>query len=228
MTIRFAKHSLHCAAVVGLWLIAGLTSAQLPLATGDDAEVSEDGLHRIDKSVIVGAWVRPDLDLSGYSKIFFMPSIVNFRDLDSGQSNQFTVGTDEIYPVASAQQETFRTTFAEDLHAALADSSAFELTDQLGRDVLLVRGSLLDVISAVPPDVSGSRVVGSIRWAYAATVMIELRDAMSDEVLARTVERQRADGPIEVSEVSVLTPRLLDNWARRLARNVDSLAELSR
>jgi hypothetical protein len=153
---------------------------------------------------------------------------VNFRDLDSGQNNQFTVGTDEIYPVASALQETFRTTFAEDLHAALADSSEFELTDQLGRDVLLVRGSLLDVISAVPPDVSGSRVVGSIRWAYAATVMIELRDAMSDEVLARTVERQRADGPIEVSEVSVLTPRLLDNWARRLARNVDSLAELSR
>jgi hypothetical protein len=211
-----------------MWLLTALANAQLPLATGEDAEVSEDGLHRLDRSEIVGAWVKPDLDLSGNSKIFFMPSVVTFRDLDSGQSNQFTAGTDEIFPVATAQQDSMRSQFAEDLHDALDDSDVFELTDQLGRDVLLVRGSLLDIISAVPPDVSGSRVVGSIRWAYAATVMIELRDAMSDEVLARTVERQRADGPIEVSEVSVLTPRLLDNWARRLARNVDSLAELSR
>jgi hypothetical protein len=118
--------------------------------------------------------------------------------------------------------------FGEALHDSISNIDAYELTDQVGRDVLLVQGRLLDMISAVPPDISGSRVVSSIRWAWEATVLIEIRDSMSDEVLARTVERQRAEGPIAVNDVSVLTPRLIDNWARHLARNVQELSELAR
>jgi len=214
----------------GLLLVLAVqgVSAQIPLATGEDAEVSEDGLHRVDRSVITGGWVKPNLDLSGYKRIFFMPSVVLFRDLDAGAANQFSVGTDEIYPISDSQQETFREQFGRDLYEALSELDSFEITNEVGRDVLLVQGKLLDMISAVPPDISGSRSVTSIRWAWEATVLIEIRDSMSDEILARTVERQRADGPIAVNEVSILTPRLIDNWARRLARNVEELAELSR
>lgn len=211
-----------------LVLAVATSSAQVPLASGADAEINEDGLHRVDRSVIVGAWVKPDLNLSGYTKIFFMPTVVLFRNIDDRQANQFSVGIDEIYPVSEGMQAQVRERFGAALHDAISDVESYALTDQVGRDVLLVQGRLLDMISAVPPDVTGSRSVKSVRWAWEATVLIEIRDSMSDEILARTVERQRAEGPIDVSDVSMLTPRLIDNWARRLARNVQELSELSR
>lgn len=212
---------------LGLVTFASSGRAQLALATGEDAAVSEDGLHRVDASVMAATWVKPDLDLSGYERIFFMPTIVVFRNLDDAQANQFNVQTGEIYPVPEARQEQIRADFGEDFHDAVSGLDAYDLTDRVGRNVLLVRGELLDMISGVPPDLAGSRS-GTLRWAWEATLLVEIRDSMSDEILARTVERQRADGPIAINEVSVLTPRLIDNWAHRLSRSVGQLAELAK
>ena len=56
-------------AAAGLMLLwyAGGSGAQPILATGPDAEATEDGLHRVDLSIMDDAWVRPDLDLARYT-----------------------------------------------------------------------------------------------------------------------------------------------------------------
>jgi len=215
--------------VVGAALscIVGVSRAQLTLATGDDAEISEDGLHRVDREQIVGAWAKPGLDLSSYTRIYYQPTGVVFRDVDAVATDLLDSRSDEIYAVPETRQAQLRQQFAEALHEAIGEIDRFELTTDIGRDVLLVRGNLLDFISAVPPESSGSRTT-EIRWAYEATLLIELRDAMSDEILARSIERQRANGPIDVNDITILTPRLFRSWAGQLARDVQQFGELAR
>ncbi len=50
------------AGLVLLWHVGG-SGAQPILATGSDADVTEEGLHRVHPSIMEAAWVRPDLDL---------------------------------------------------------------------------------------------------------------------------------------------------------------------
>lgn len=210
-----------------MFCIGTAIEAQIQFATGEDAEISADGLHRIDRSVIVGAWAKPDLDLSAYTRIYYQPAAVAFREVGNAASTVLSTRFDEVFPLTEVRQAQLRELFATTMREAIEELDSYELTDQVGRDVLLVRGSLLDFISGVPPDSAGSSV-GTIRWVYEATVLVELRDAMSDEILARTIERQRADGPVDINDVTVLTPRLIRNWTSRLARNVATLSEIAR
>ena len=71
------------------------------------------------------------------------------------------------------------------------------------------------------------KVVTTIAWVWEANIVLELRDAMSDEVLARTVTRQRMDGPVPPGLVMALTPRVVDMWTRQLLLSLDQFSGLN-
>ena len=48
---------------------AGCSSASPTIQTGEDAEVSFDGLHKVDNARFRSSWADPDIDFSRYSKI---------------------------------------------------------------------------------------------------------------------------------------------------------------
>lgn len=52
------------------------------IQTGPDAEVSFDGLHRVDDSVMDMAWVIPTLDLTGYNKLIVVRGGFAYREVD--------------------------------------------------------------------------------------------------------------------------------------------------
>lgn len=120
-----------------------------------------------------------------------------------------------------------RELFGEALYEAVGGIEAFELSDEAGRDVLIVRGLLTDVISGVPPDVVGSVTTGSIRWIWEANIVLELRDSMSDVVLARTADRERVNGPFAAGAEAAVTPRVAESWAQLLVRRIGELSDLS-
>jgi len=214
-------------AATGLILLsyAGESHAQSILAIGPDAEVTEDGLHRIDPSIMDAAWVKPDMDLSRYTRIFFMPAVTQFREIVERQYSARTIQHATEFPVSETAQTRLRELFGEVFYEIIEDVESYELTDELGREVLMVRGFLTDVISGVPPDIPGS-AVNIVRWAWEANVVLELRDSMSGEVLARTVERLRLDGPMDATFVWVLTPRAIRSWSSLLALRLDELSDL--
>ncbi len=57
--------------------------------------------------------------------------------------------------------------------------------------------------------------------------MIELRDSMSNDILARALDRQRANGPIAIAAVSDNTRRLIRSWSLLLCRRLEELSDLS-
>ena len=203
----------------------GKTDAQPALPTVPDAEVTADGLYPLDPSIIGAAWVRPDADLSRYRRVFVMPTAVQFRDIRNRWHNSRSLETAHAFHVDDGRKARLREIFHESFDKAFAGVRSFEPSDEIGRDVVLVQGFLTDVISGVPPHTPGSGVM-NIRWAWEANIVMEIRDSMTHTILARTVERQRIDGPIDATMVGALTPTIVKGWTRLLVRRLDVLRGL--
>jgi hypothetical protein len=207
-----------------LWLPCG-AGAQPLLETGANAEVTEDGLHRVAESIMDAAWVIPDLDLSAYDALYLRPTGVSFRG-SGGDSNragrliqqtEFPVGDDLKLEMRGYFQETFRQEFSS--------VAGYAASTVPGRSVLMVQGFLVEVSSELPPDEPGTEFIQNLSWE--ATIVLELRDSMSDDILARTVERERVQEIVDSDFVAEQVRQLVRRWARLQHTRFDELAAIA-
>ncbi len=212
------------AGLVLLWH-TGDSGAQPVLETGPDVEVTGDGLYPVHPSIMPAAWVRPDVDLSRYTQIFFMPTVTQFREMPDRRYTARVLESSPEFPVSDLMRARLREVFGESFYEAISGVRSYELSNVLGRDVLMVQGFLTDVISGVPPDHAGINV-STVKWALEANVVVELRDSMSNEVLARTVDRQRIEGPFDADKMWLITSQIAQSWSRHLVRRLRELSDL--
>lgn len=212
------------AGLVVLWYAAG-TGAQPILATGPDADVTEEGLHRVDPSIMEAAWVRPDLDLSRYTRILLMPTAVQFREVDERKYNARTrIGVSE-FPVVDEKKEWLRRVWRRAVDARFSQEQSYDFYEGVGSNVLVVQGFLVDVVSHIPPDTVGSDFT-FVRDPWTVSVVLELRDATTAELLARTIDRRYAKGFMDVGTVWMRTEDLLERWAQVLSDRLTQLSDL--
>ncbi len=212
-------------AAVGLVLLwyAGGSGAQPRLATGSDADVTEEGLHRVHPSIMEAAWVRPDLDLSRYTRILLVPTGVQFREVADLRYNVRTRATVTEFPLDDRKKEWFRGVWRRAVDAKFEES--YGLYDGVGSNVLVVQGFLVDVVSRIPPDSVGSDF-SLVRDPWSVSVVLELWDGTTAELLARTIDRRNAEGLVNVSTVWVRTEDLVKRWAQVLSNRLEQLSNL--
>ena len=183
-------------AVAAVAIAAGCSSTPA-FQTGADAEVTHDGLTRIDNTIMDAVWARQDVDLTGVTKVMFHNLGIEYRN-DSGPYSG-RAGTGSMRTRSSTSEFQLdadtRALFEEEIGAAFMEefqsSTVFEVVEEPGPDVLGIHVGLLDVVSRVPPDSVGrSRVF--LDSVGEATLVLELRDSVSHTVLARAVDRRAA------------------------------------
>jgi len=222
--MRLMRRWLVAAGAAGmLFCYAGGGGAQPVLATGAEAQVTGDGLRRIDPRIMETGFVSPDLDLGQYTKIFFMPTVVTFRDVGRNYNPRNTHVKD--FPVSELNRERLRTLFGETFLEYASQLKPYEMSDEVGREILMVQGFLVDVVSGVPPSRPGSNTTFVTR-PWEVTVMLEFRDSMSDAILARTMERQRIDGVYDVTEVGKITGQAMHAWSSSLLERMRELVDV--
>ena len=132
------------------------------------------------------------------------------------------------YEVTEAQKARLRALVAEVFLEELSKSEHFTIVSEPGPDVLLVRGAILDVVSYVPPEAAG-RVKIFISKVGEATLVLELRDSITEAILARAVDRRAAEDVTRMRESTRFTNtneirRLVGSWARLLRERLDQFA----
>ena len=210
--------------------IAGCSSAPPTIQQGPDAEVSFDGLHLVDNSAFKMAWADPDIDFSVYNKIIPGGAFFEFRAVRRTSNTQsMRSNTREFYIDEDARarlEEEVTAIFNEEL----AKSTRFTVVDEPGPDVLIIRGGLHDIVSFVPPEPIGR---GEI-WLSSVgeiTLLLEVVDSLSGEVIARAVERRTAErgGGMAIQANRVTTwaevRRLTRRWATTLRDGLDAIPE---
>lgn len=201
--------------------------------TGSDAEVTFDGLTRLDGTVMDRAWARTDIDLSKYSKVMFDGVGIKYKHVTgpySGKAGTTNIrrSTQTEFPLDDAAKQKLEKEISGAFLEELRMSDQYEVVDAAGPDVLLVRGELMDVVSNIPPDTIGRGDVW-VRSVGEATLVLELRDSQSGAIFARAVDRRdlerpgsqmmRSDPATTRSEVR----RLGRRWGRTLREGLESL-----
>lgn len=226
--MRLNRSPAILSAAVGIMLLwhAGESGAQPILAIGPDADVTEEGLHRVEPSIMEAAWVLPDLDLSKYTRVLLMPTAVQFREVTemSVYATSKTGGSE--FPLNDQRKEWIRTTWREAVDAEFALEESYEVYPGVGEGVLVVQGFLVDMVSHFPPESSRSEYT-YVQDPWEASVVLELRDATTAQLLARTVDRRYGTGLLDIGEAWMRTEDLIERWAAVLTERLDQLAEIS-
>ena len=80
------------------------------IQTGPDAEISFDGLHRVDRSVMDMAWAKPTLDLTQYSKLLLVSGGFAYREVD--EPSRYNRSATE-FPISEENRSRFAETVRE-------------------------------------------------------------------------------------------------------------------
>jgi hypothetical protein len=120
------KKSLLVGAVSAGVLVAtaGFASAQEPpppmnVQTGPDAEVTADGLYRVDNSLMALAYVKPDMNLQGYTRFMLDPVSVAYQKDPHGRRRSLGGAGEENFALAPYQMDNLKTWFHEEVVEAL-------------------------------------------------------------------------------------------------------------
>jgi hypothetical protein len=197
--------------------------------TGPDAELSFDGLHKVDNSQADLAWARPDFDISVYTKLMPLPGKFEYRQVRKMSASAARSSSGPYFIDDNARAE-FEELVGEVFREELQNIERFEWTDEPGPDVMTIQGALLDIVSFVPPEPIGGRSFVYLSSIGEATLVLELRDSETGTILARSVDREAAE-PIGMTftESNRVTNRadvgrLIRFWARRLREGLEGFA----
>ena len=214
-------------AVAATVLIVGC-SAEPTIQTGPNAETTFDGLVRIDNARFLGAWIDPDIDLTQYNKIMPGGAAFEFRNVQRVSASTARARNEREFWISDANRQRLVDIVSEVFDEELQRSEHFTMTEESGPDTLIISGALHDIVSRVPPESAGRTEI----WLDSlgeATLIIELRDSLSNEVIYRAVERRAVQGAGNQMILSGTATnwgevrRWARRWAVRLREGLDSI-----
>lgn len=205
--------------VLALLLAACAPQPTVPVAP---TSTNPDGLEQVSSRYFDLAFLRPGVDFSPYRRLLVTGSELGFKTPDRSQQQ---------FPLTAEQKDRFRQTLVEQFKAEFAKLQNTSLTDEAGPDVLAVRIRIQDILTTVPAQAVGRSGWGSLslRAMGEATLVIELRDSESGEILARVYDRQAIEGvAIAQGADAPLTrfedvEKLSQQWASTVRERLDVL-----
>ena len=201
------------------------------IQTGPNAEVTVDGLHRVDDSKMDLAYVKPDVDLSGYTKIMLDPVTIAYKTEPRGTGRIRRAHHESNFALTPEQTERMKGLFQESAATALTNDDGYLIVIHPGPDVLRVRCALIDLVVTVPTEESAGRSRTFAESYGAVTLVIELRDSETGEIFARVADRKEPGSSFGMNEVSRVTVtsdlrRLFKFWSGLLREGVDKVRSI--
>jgi hypothetical protein len=176
--------------------------------TSGDMPVTADGLHRIE-SVRVGAvYLKPGARFAGYDAILVDPVTVSYKS--PPQRASASNRSRGNFALSESQMDRLKRSFQEAFEQELEKSEAFQLVTEPGPTALRVSGHIVDLVVDAPPQRGSDR--SFIMSAGEMTLILEVRDSLTREPLARLADR-RAIRPTQAGAGRVYYSNPARNWA---------------
>jgi hypothetical protein len=199
------------------------------IQSGPDAELSFDGLYKVDNSKADLAWARSDFDISAYTKIMLVGAGIAYAPAENRARTSMERSRSGPYFISDDSKARFEALVGETFEDEMRKIEHFEIVTEAGPDVMMIRGGLLDVVSYVPQDPinMAGRANIYLRSVGEATLVLELRDSETGAILARSIDRRAAEAAggmmIDSNRVTNAAEvrRLVRFWGRRLREGLD-------
>jgi hypothetical protein len=195
------------------------------IQAGDDLpEVTEEGLHKLKDTGLGLVYAVPDADLSVYGRVKLLEPSVAFKknwQRDQNRGPSVKVRTSDMESIKSGVAELFMEVFTEELV-----EGGYELTDEAGGDVLLVRPAIVNLDITVPDVSSPGRSYQFSESAGEMTLYLELYDSETSAIIAKAMDRKRdrergyMQWQTQVTNTQA-AKRIMKSWASTLREALD-------
>ena len=174
------------------------------------------------------AYVKPGADFTPYTKIMLLDCQVAFRedyvrDYNRGRTGSNRLRSSDIERIKEDVAGLFREVFTE----VLSEKDGYEIVDEAGDDVLLIRPAIIELDITAPDTRSTGRTRNFTSSSGSATILIELYDSVSGAILARAAEfkesKYRGGNLSYTNSVTNRSDakRIFKDWAKRLRARLD-------
>ncbi len=175
------------AALLPLALCVGCAAASPPPSISPTAERSMDGLYPVDNSVLQYAEAKRELDLARYDAFILGPVEVAYQKDPTPRSP----GSPEAnFALTSRQMQTLKETFREEIERALTEDDGYALVTEPGPNVLRLDAFLIDLVVRFDTEATAGRNRAFTDSYGEVTMILELHDSQSGEILARVADRR--------------------------------------
>ncbi len=220
--MKFLK-SISLTATCALLLVAATAFADSKKEL--EEVLSYDGLVKINVKGIDTAYARPGASLAAYDKIQLAPIEVAFSkdwkpEKGSGRTR-----------LSTAERENIRTGIAkvvqDEFVKALEEKSSYQVVNEADPDVLLIKANVINVYINAPDTMAPGRSRTYTVSAGEMTIVAELFDSETGQVLARVIDQREArntgrltlsNSVINASEIR----QIATSWARILRDRLDA------
>jgi hypothetical protein len=208
-------------------LIVLLCAATLAGCTQTTPVDEWDGLVRRPGTRIDAVFVKPDADVGAFTSVLLDPVQVSFAsnwDPNQGRRNPATrLNADDVAAIQSGLADMMRERFRADLA-----SGGFKLVDQPGPETLRVSAAIVNLFVTAPDTMSAGRSRTYTANSGQMTLVAELRDSVTGELLARAVDTQRGRSAGSMSFTNNVTNtadarRAIGVWATALVQGLNEL-----
>jgi hypothetical protein len=193
-------------------------------AVAADAPKEWDGLvQRPSKSVDL-LYVRPEASLAGYKRVRLEPLQVAFDknwDPNAGRLGTQRLTKGDLEKMKAALVEDFDQVFRDELA-----KGGYTVVKESGEDVLDVAPFVVDLYVAAPEKMTAGRSRTYTQDAGRMTLVAELRDSETNQILARVVDKKNASPSGLYQMTTSVTNRaaarqIVAQWASALRRALD-------
>jgi hypothetical protein len=213
------------------WFVTAIALLLMPAALAHEPTPPDD-LEKV-KGKFSEVWVNPNADFTQYDKI--LPGEAEFQFRDVGPAKKYRSSTlssnQREFGVSESEQEKFKQVVSDAFIKEMARSKKFTVVSDAQPGTLLIEGAVMDIVSYVPPDMIGRNEV-YLADVGAATLVLEIHDAMTGETLAYVEERRKMSNPgggridqFTMPTNSVTVWADVGRWARSAASRLRSSLE---
>lgn len=206
--------------------LALLAAPFLPALAADLPATTPEGLVLRPGKQAKAVYVRPGVDFSQYKRIAILECPVAFRkdwQRDQASSGR-RVTQKEMDEIRAGLSAEFLAIFTEELQ----DKGGYQLVTTGGEDVLVLRPAILDLDVTAPDTLEAGRNFTLSESAGAMTLYLELYDSVTNQILARAIDRETSRGMGRIQWQSRVAnkaeaDRILRRWASALRAQLDAV-----
>lgn len=219
----------HMKNFVPLLVTTALIATGLAFAKQSELpDVTEEGLHRVPDSKLALVYAAPGADLKTYQRVKLLDAYVAFRknwerDQRSTAGSRISISPNDVERIKNNLAQEFQIVFRQTL-----EEGGYELVDESGEDVLLVRPAIINLDVKAPETSRAGRTMTYVDSAGEMTLYLELYDSVTGALIAKALDRR-----VDTSQAGMYTwansvtnraaaDRILKGWAQIL---LDALNE---
>lgn len=209
-------------ALLGAFVI---TNCATPESARDAASTAAEaeGLARVSVKGVQKVYARPDANLSAYEKIMLDPIEVSFRGDWGAERGGWPISPEEKQQIREGLARILRDEFTHEI----ARSNRYRVVESPGADVLRIKAEIRDLVIHAPDLLRPGIVRTYTLSAGEMTLVAELRDAPTGELIARVIDHRRdPDSPwleltTRVDNIAAAR-RVAASWATILREQLDA------